>query len=68
MLSGTVSSSVRSASCTRAVVKAKLDSLESRQRKMSEEKTEELPKIDKTLMREALQEILNDILAFCAFV
>ena len=35
---------------------------------MSEvEKTEELPKIDKKLMKEALQEILNDIPAFWAF-
>ena len=32
-----------------------------------EEKTEELPKIDKELMKEALQEILNDIPAFWAF-
>lgn len=32
-----------------------------------EEKTEELPKIDKKLMKEALQEILNDIPAFRVF-
>ena len=54
--------------CTRAVVKAKLNLFESCQSKMSEEeKTEELPKIDKKLMKEALQEILNDIPAFQAF-